>query len=74
MMCSRDVIVHILRMIDNRVVKHSVKRQFDMGLIGNIFMDIPVGMSFSELEKLISDRKKRNRIASPAPGINIRWI
>ena len=56
---------HILRMPNNRLIKEAVKTQFYAALPGNIFMDVPQGMSFDELEAMAQDRA-RWRLGMPA--------
>ena len=56
---------HILRMPDNRLVKEAVKVQFYSGLPGNIFMDVPSGLTFDELVTLAKDRDQW-RLGLPA--------
>ena len=49
---------HILRMRVHRLVKEAVRRQFEMGLPGNMFMDVNKDLPFDEITQLAQDRDK----------------
>ena len=51
-------IMHLLRMPENRLVKEAIKVQFHSKLPGNIFMDAPPELSYSQLVELAKDRKR----------------
>ena len=48
---------HLLRLEGPRLVKEAVKVQFQMGLPGNILMDVPPELTFEEIVTLAQDRK-----------------
>ena len=39
------------------MVKMAVRRQWQLGIEGNIFMDVPAGLTYTETVALAQDRK-----------------
>ena len=48
---------HILRMPNERLVKHAVRMQYEMERNGNIFADTPQNLTFDEIEAIAQNRK-----------------
>ena len=48
---------HILRMPNERLVKHAARRQYEMAREGNLFADTPQHLSYDELEAVTQNRK-----------------
>jgi hypothetical protein len=59
--CRYTWLGHILRLPDQRLVKHSARVQHQTGLPGNMFMDAPPHGSFDELVAMAKQRKKWKR-------------
>ena len=59
---------HILRLQGHRLVKIAVEQQFELGLLGNMFHDIPSHLSLQQIKNAASDRslwKKLERLLRP---------
>ena len=54
---------HILRMEGERLVKHSVERQFAHGQPGNMFLDVPKHYTLSQIKYVAANRKLWKRLA-----------
>ena len=48
---------HILRMQDERLVKHAVERQFALGQQGNMFQDVPKHYTLAQVKAVAANRK-----------------
>ena len=62
---------HILRMTGERLVKMAVRRQWQLGIEGNIFMDVPAGLTYTEVVALAQDRKAWKELTMNVEG---SWV
>ena len=60
-------------MSDNRLVKIALRVQYDMNMKGNMFMDVPEGISFDEIEAIASNREHWKWLHPPMHGQAKRW-
>ena len=55
---------HILRMHEHRLVKLAVKRQHELNRAGNMFHDVPAGLTLAQIIGVAKDRARWKRLST----------